>query len=64
MSFQNQFNNAFDLSSLTKKNQPAQPIPGVEATVETLPNELMPLSNIKPASYIESRSNSNQRDSN
>ena len=48
MSFQNQFNNAFDLSSLTKKNQPAQPIPGVEATVETLPNELMPLSNTKP----------------
>jgi putative thioredoxin len=44
------FGRAFDLSSLKKTNQPAQstePIPGIEATAETLPRDLMPLSNTK-----------------
>lgn len=45
------FGSAFDLSTL---KQPAKAsgadtaIPGIEATVETLPNQLMPLSNTKP----------------
>lgn len=45
------FGRAFDLSSLKKSNQatqPAAPIPGIEATAETLPRDLMPLSNTKP----------------
>lgn len=43
------FGSAFDLSTL-KKPATAKPevTVGVEATVETLPNELMPLSNTKP----------------
>lgn len=45
------FGSAFDLSTLKKSaestNTP-QELPGVEATAETLPNELMPLSNTKP----------------
>jgi putative thioredoxin len=45
------FGSAFDLSTLKKSaestNAP-QELPGVEATAETLPNELMPLSNTKP----------------
>lgn len=45
------FGSAFDLSTLKKPiatSETNQTIPGVEATVETLPNELMPLSNTKP----------------
>jgi putative thioredoxin len=44
------FGSAFDLSTLKKPAPAAQPevAVGVEATVETLPNELMPLSNTKP----------------
>lgn len=45
------FGAAFDLSTLKKPAASAvnnDPAPGVEATVETLPNELMPLSNSKP----------------
>lgn len=45
------FGAAFDLSTLKKPAAGAvnsEPTPGVEATVETLPNELMPLSNTKP----------------
>lgn len=45
------FGAAFDLSTLKKPASSAvnnDPAPGVEATVETLPNELMPLSNTKP----------------
>lgn len=45
------FGAAFDLSTLKKPASNAvnnDPVPGVEATVETLPNELMPLSNTKP----------------
>jgi putative thioredoxin len=45
------FGSAFDLSTLKKPahaTSSTQPTPGVEATVETLPNELMPLSNTKP----------------
>ena len=44
------FGSAFDLSTLKKPAASAQSeaLPGVEATVETLPNELMPLSNTKP----------------
>jgi len=45
------FGSAFDLSTLKKPaNVPAagEKLPGVEATVESLPNELMPLSNTKP----------------
>lgn len=45
------FGAAFDLSTLKKPASSAvnnDPAPGVEATVETLPNELMPLSNSKP----------------
>ena len=45
------FGSAFDLSTLKKgvvTSETNQTIPGVEATVETLPNELMPLSNTKP----------------
>lgn len=44
------FGSAFDLSTLKKPAATSQPesLPGVEATVETLPNELMPLSNSKP----------------
>lgn len=45
------FGAAFDLSTLKKPAPGAtgnEPIPGIEATVETLPNELMPLSNTKP----------------
>jgi len=45
------FGSAFDLSTLKKPtNLPAndEKLPGVEATVESLPNELMPLSNTKP----------------
>ena len=45
------FGSAFDLSTL-KKNQVAEnvtaQIAGIEATVESLPNDLMPLSNTKP----------------
>ena len=49
------FGNAFDLSTLKKPATSAsqsQSIPGVEATVETLPNELMPLSNTKPVIVV------------
>ena len=49
------FGNAFDLSTLKKTATSAsqsQSIPGVEATVETLPNELMPLSNTKPVIVV------------
>lgn len=45
------FGSAFDLSTLKKPANNAnipQDLPGVEATVETLPNQLMPLSNTKP----------------
>ena len=44
------FGSAFDLSTLKKPAATSQPesLPGVEATVETLPKELMPLSNTKP----------------
>lgn len=45
------FGSAFDLSTLKKPADNAnipQDLPGVEATVETLPNQLMPLSNTKP----------------
>jgi putative thioredoxin len=44
------FGSAFDLSTLKKPAATAHSDapPGVEATVETLPNELMPLSNTKP----------------
>lgn len=45
------FGAAFDLSTLKKPASSAvnnDSVPGVEATVETLPNELMPLSNTKP----------------
>ena len=49
------FGNAFDLSTLKKPATSAsqsQSIPGIEATVETLPNELMPLSNTKPVIVV------------
>jgi putative thioredoxin len=49
------FGNAFDLSTLKKPATNAaaiQVMPGVEATVETLPNELMPLSNTKPVIVV------------
>ena len=49
------FGNAFDLSTLKKPAAAAaanQSLPGVEATVETLPNELMPLSNTKPVIVV------------
>ena len=44
------FGSAFDLSTLKKPAgaPETEVLPGVEATVETLPNELMPLSNTKP----------------
>ena len=45
------FGSAFDLSTLKKPAESAaanQAIPGVEATVESLPNVLMPLSITKP----------------
>ncbi len=45
------FGSAFDLSTLKKPATvptDSKPIPGIEATAETLPNELMPLSNTKP----------------
>ena len=45
------FGSAFDLSTLKKPADNAnipQDLPGVEATAETLPNQLMPLSNTKP----------------
>lgn len=51
------FGKAFDLSSL-KKPTPESAIDneniqvGIEATVETLPNELMPLSNTKPVIIV------------
>lgn len=41
------FGNAFDLSSLKKPAQSSAPLPGVVATAESLPTELMPLSNSK-----------------
>ena len=49
------FGSAFDLSTLKKPAVSApegQVMPGVEATVETLPNELMPLSNTKPVIVV------------
>lgn len=49
------FGSAFDLSTLkqTANNAGADTaIPGVEATVESLPNQLMPLSNTKPVIVI------------
>ena len=50
------FGNAFDLSSLkrpaTNTETSNEPKPGIEATVETLPNQLMPLSNTKPVVII------------
>ena len=49
------FGSAFDLSTLKKSAVSAaesQAMPGVEATVETLPNELMPLSNTKPVIVV------------
>lgn len=46
------FGNAFDLSSLKKpansQSESKEPIPGIEATAESLTKELMPLSNTKP----------------
>lgn len=42
------FGNAYDLSALKKPTQNVEPVPGIEATVETLPKVLMPLSNTKP----------------
>jgi putative thioredoxin len=45
------FGSAFDLSTLKKPATAptdSKPLPGIEATAETLPNELMPLSNTKP----------------
>lgn len=42
------FGRAFDLSSLKKSPESSQPIPGIAATAENLPQELMPLSNTKP----------------
>jgi len=43
------FGRAFDLSALKKPAATAaEPIPGVAATAETLPRDLMPLSNSKP----------------
>lgn len=43
------FGSAFDLSTLKKpvENQATQPLPGIAATAESLPNQLMPLSNSK-----------------
>lgn len=48
------FGSAFDLSTLKKPatNVINESIPGVEATVDTLPNQLMPLSNTKPVIVI------------
>lgn len=49
------FGRAFDLSSLKKStatSAPSEPISGVEATAETLPRDLMPLSNTKPVIII------------
>lgn len=46
------FGNAFDLSSLKKPAQSSEPIPGLEATIESLPKVLMPLSNSKPVILI------------
>ena len=46
------FGNAFDLSSLKKPTQSAEPIPGLEATNESLLKVLMPLSNTKPVILI------------
>ena len=50
------FGNAFDLSSLkkpaTNTETSNEAKPGIEATVETLPNQLMPLSNTKPVVII------------
>jgi putative thioredoxin len=49
------FGSAFDLSTLKKPAVSAaesQAMPGVEATVETLPNDLMPLSNTKPVIVV------------
>lgn len=49
------FGSAFDLSTLKKPAAGVvntEPTPGVEATVESLPNELMPLSNTKPVIVI------------
>jgi putative thioredoxin len=49
------FGSAFDLSTLKKPaaaTNASQSLPGVEATVETLPNELMPLSNTKPVIVV------------
>lgn len=48
------FGSAFDLSTLKKPAATVHPevAVGVEATVETLPNELMPLSNTKPVIVI------------
>lgn len=42
------FGRAFDLSSLKKSAPATENIPGIEATAETLPRDLMPLSNAKP----------------
>ena len=46
------FGNAFDLSSLKKSVQSGDSkldeIPGIEATAESLPKNLLPLSNTKP----------------
>lgn len=46
------FGRAFDLSSLKKSATNTEPIPGIAATVETLPNQLMPLSKTKPVIII------------
>ena len=46
------FGNAFDLSSLKKSTQSAEPVPGLEATIDSLPKVLMPLSNTKPVIII------------
>jgi putative thioredoxin len=48
------FGSSFDLSTLKKPatNVINESIPGVEATVDTLPNQLMPLSNTKPVIVI------------
>ena len=46
------FGNAFDLSALKKPAQNVEPIPGLEATIESLPKVLMPLSNTKPVVLV------------
>lgn len=46
------FGRAFDLSALKKPATSNEPTPGIEATAENLPKDLMPLSNSKPVIII------------